>query len=180
MVLSFSSIDDATVNYSTGNNCFFMIEKCFTFSNHLFTFYCNRKVWGMSLNLLTDSWFPTKLMLKSTINVKTPFYVAYVLTSCRCTFSSYYKLSVLFELSWYIYWCIFISATRFNERCFEREREREREREKERKRETETETERETESDREKEGLHFVDNVIFKEKAKGLFYFVCETFKYNF
>ena len=59
-------------------------------------------------------------------------------------------------------------------------REREREREKERKRETETETERETESDREKEGLHFVDNVIFKEKAKGLFYFVCETFKYNF
>ena len=180
MVLSFSSIDDATVNYSTGNNCFFMIEKCFTFSNHLFTFYCNRKVWGMSLNLLTDSWFPTKLMLKSTINVKTPFYVAYVLTSCRCTFSSYYKLSVLFELSWYIYIDVFLFRPPDLMNGVSRERERERERERKRERERQRQRQRETESDREKEGLHFVDNVIFKEKAKGLFYFVCETFKYNF
>ena len=60
-----------------------------------------------------------------------------------------------------------------------RERERERERER-RERDRERDRERETERDREKEGLHFVDNVLFKEKAKGRFYFVCESFKSNF
>ena len=34
MVLNLSSIDDATVNWSTGNIATFMIDKCFAFSDH--------------------------------------------------------------------------------------------------------------------------------------------------